>query len=438
MKNQFGGVKLITIIGVILIFAVILLLIIVFAGLNDHEEVSKNNILTNTYTSDTPADIKGENTNFELSFLQLEDKQENMIYSPLSIKYALKMLQEGASDNTYTQIEEIVGNSNLPTYRNIENTLSLANGIFIRDTYYQYVKDNYKDILVNKYNAEIRQDEFQSAKNANKWIEEKTFGKIENMLNDDIVTNPDLQMLLINALAIDMEWKNQFDENDTNGRKFYLSDGTEMIATMMSRESSSDDISYYMGDDITAITIDLKEYEETQLEFMALMPNTNLEQYVDSLTMDNIEEITQKLNSASNTKAGVKINIPKFEFDYDLNLKDDLIKLGITDAFNGNLANFSNMADLERTQKNLYVSDALHKANIEFSEEGVKAAAVTVFGMMDVTSIGVEKEIPIEINIDNPFVFLIRDKNTNEIWFVGTVYEPNYWEEDKGDYSTQW
>lgn len=438
MKNQFGGVKLITIIGVILIFAVILLLIIVFAGLNDHEEVSKNNILTNTYTSDTPADIKGENTNFELSFLQLEDKQENMIYSPLSIKYALKMLQEGASDNTYTQIEEIVGNSNLPTYRNIENTLSLANGIFIRDTYYQYVKDNYKDILVNKYNAEIRQDEFQSAKNANEWIEEKTFGKIENMLNDDIVTNPDLQMLLINALAIDMEWKNQFDENDTNGRKFYLADGTEMIATMMSRESSSDDISYYMGDDITAITIDLKEYEETQLEFMALMPNTNLEQYVDSLTMDNIEEITQKLNSASNTKAGVKINIPKFEFDYDLNLKDDLIKLGITDAFNGNLANFSNMADLERTQKNLYVSDALHKANIEFSEEGVKAAAVTVLGMMDVTSIGVEKEIPIEINIDNPFVFLIRDKNTNEIWFVGTVYEPNYWEEDKGDYSTQW
>ena len=438
MKNQFGGVKLITIIGVILIFAVILLLIIVFAGLNDHEEVSKNNILTNTYTSDTPADIKGENTNFELSFLQLEDKQENIIYSPLSIKYALKMLQEGASDNTYTQIEEIVGNSNLPTYRNIENTLSLANGIFIRDTYYQYVKDNYKDILVNKYNAEIRQDEFQSAKNANEWIEEKTFGKIENMLNDDIVTNPDLQMLLINALAIDMEWKNQFDENDTNGRKFYLADGTEMIATMMSRESSSDDISYYMGDDITAITIDLKEYEGTQLEFMALMPNTNLEQYVDSLTMDKIEEITQKLNSASNTKAGVKINIPKFEFDYDLNLKDDLIKLGITDAFNGNLANFSNMADLERTQKNLYVSDALHKANIEFSEEGVKAAAVTVFGMMDVTSIGVEKEIPIEINIDNPFVFLIRDKNTNEIWFVGTVYEPNYWEEDKGDYSTQW
>ncbi len=238
MKNHFGGVKLITIIGVILISAVILLVIIFFAGLNDHEEVSKNNILTNTYTSDTPADIKEENTNFELSFLKLEDKQENIIYSPLSIKYALKMLQEGASDNTYTQIEEIVGNSNLPTYSNIENTLSLANGISIRDTYYQYVKDDYKNVLESKYNAEIRQDEFQSANNVNSWIAEKTFGKIENMLTDELVTNSDLQMLLINALAIDMEWKIQFEDDKTGGRQFYLADGTEMTATTMSRTTS--------------------------------------------------------------------------------------------------------------------------------------------------------------------------------------------------------
>ena len=438
MKNQFGGVKLITIIGAILIFTVILLVIIVFAGLNDNEEVSKNNILTNTYTSDTSEDIKVENANFELSFLKLEDKQENIIYSPLSIKYALKMLQEGANDNTYTQIEEIVGNSNLPVYRNIENTLSLANGIFIRDTYYQYVKDDYKNILVSKYNAEIRQDGFQSAKNVNNWIEEKTFGKIENMITDELVTNPDSQMLLINALAIDMEWEVQFEDENTSGRQFYLADGTEMTTTMMSRESSSDDISYYIGDGITALTMDLKEYDGTQLEFMATMPNTNLEQYVDSLTMDKIEEITQNLNSASNTRAGVRINIPKFEFDYDMDLKADLMSLGITDAFDEFLADFSNMANLDETQKNLYVSDALHKANIEFSEEGVKAAAVTVFGMMGDTLIGVENEVPIEININNPFVFLIRDKNTKEIWFIGTVYEPNSWEDDKQDYSIQW
>lgn len=91
------------------------------------------------------------------------------------------------------------------------------------------------------------------------------------------------------------------------------------------------------------------------------------------------------------------------------------------------------MADLEKTGKNLYVSDALHKANIDFSEKGVKAAAVTVFAVMDATAM-MEPKQPIEVKIDKPFVFLIRDKETKEIWFVGTVYEPNSWEKDKTEY----
>ena len=434
MRNQRGTIKLITFIGVILILTLILFVLVVFDRLNNKEEKNTtNNLSTNTSVGDTSVTEPTEDV-FTLKFLQMENNKENMIYSPLSIKYALKMLQEGANGNTYTQIEKIAGNLNLPTYQNIEDTLSLANGIFIRDTYYQYVKDDYKDILVSKYNAEIRQDEFQSADNVNHWIEEKTFGIIKNMLSNELVTNPDLQMLLINALAIDMEWETQFDENDTLGETFYLADGTEMTATMMNKENSSDDVSYYLENGVTALTMDLKEYDGTQLEFMAIMPDEDLEQYVNTLTMDKINEITQNLQLASTTKAGVKINIPKFEFDYDLNLKDDLMSLGITDAFDAELANLSNMADIEKTGKNLYVSDALHKANIEFSEEGVKAAAVTVFATMDATAV-LEEDKPVEINIDNPFVFLIRDKNTKEVWFVGTVYEPNSWEDDKADYT---
>ena len=80
----------------------------------------------------------------------------------------------------------------------------------------------------------------------------------------------------------------------------------------------------------------------------------------------------------------------------------------------------------------LYVSDALHKANIDFTEKGIKAAAVTVIYMTD--GIALAEDKPIEINIDKPFLYVIRDKNTGEIWFVGTVYEPNSWEKDKADY----
>ena len=101
--------------------------------------------------------------------------------------------------------------------------------------------------------------------------------------------------------------------------------------------------------------------------------------------------------------------------------------LGITDAFDENLADFSNMSDTE-----LYVSDALHKADIDFSEESVKAAAVTV-GTISTASIG-ENDEPEEIKIDRPFLFFIKDKSTDEIWFVGTVYEPNSWDDDKEEY----
>ena len=82
----------------------------------------------------------------------------------------------------------------------------------------------------------------------------------------------------------------------------------------------------------------------------------------------------------------------------------------------------------------LCVSDALHKANIDFTEKGIKAAAVTVFGIKDLAMMPIEKPKPEEVKIDKPFLYVIRDKKTGEIWFVGTVYEPNSWDNDKADY----
>ena len=436
MENKKNVKKTIIFMVIILITILLVFIVLHFYKLNKQKENNSNTLANEAHENPQISTVNKED-NFELSFLKIENKQENMIYSPLSIKYALKMLQEGASGNTYTQIEKILGNKDLPKYKNIENTVSLANGLFIRDTYNQFVKEDYKNILTDKYNAEIRQDEFKNANNVNSWIEEKTYKRIKNIIKDEMISNPSLKMLLINALAIDMEWENQFNEEDTKGEKFYLKDDTEITATMMSKKTSSNDFSYYIGDDITALTMDLKEYDDTQLEFMAIMPNTDLINYVDALTFEKIDEITQKLNLASNAKDGLNIHIPKFEFDYDLKLKDDLEKIGITDAFDQVLANFSNMADLEKTGTNLYVSDAIHKSNIEFSEEGTKAAAVTVFAISDKATIG-DENTPIEININKPFIFLIKDKNTNEIWFVGTVYEPNHWENDEAKYYPNW
>lgn len=426
----------------IAITAIILLVIMIIIGtciVNINKTTNTTNVTNTSSTHNNEVNQKNNSENekelnkeiatsdFSLQFLKLENNKKNIVYSPLSLKYALNMLNEGADGNTKIQIENVIGEQNLTKYNNIDNILSLANSLYIRDTYAKNVKEDYKKVLTKKYNAEINFDSFNNAKNINNWIENKTLGIIKNMLPDQTVQNPNNEMLLINALAIDMEWERQFDTKDTRGSNFYLEDGSSMKATTMHLETSSDSVSYYKDKNITSLTMNLKEYNDTQLEFVAIMPEENLPQYIETFTIDEFNNTIKKSTSASETKNGVDISIPSFSFDYNLELKNDLVKLGITDAFNGDLADFSQMSDTE-----LYVSDALHKANIDFTEKGVKAAAVTVIYMFD--GIALEENKPIEINIDKPFLYVIRDKKTGEIWFVGTVYEPNSWEKDKANY----
>ena len=437
-KNNTIKINLITMI-VLIVIVIVIVIGIISVILNKSKSSKENEVAeqktsqfenkaentTSSYTevdTDTNTDI-----DFSFEFLKMENEEENIVYSPLSIKYALKMLSDGANGNTKTQIDRVIGNANLTKYNNIDNVLSLANALYLRDVYGRFVKDDYKNTLVNKYNAEIKYDGFENANNINKWIEDKTFGQIKNMVQDEIVTNPDTQMLLINALAIDMAWKDEFEAEDTNGGTFYLIDGNTINATMMHKQTKSDNISYYKDDDITALAMDLEEYEDEQMEFVAIMPNDNLSDYIENFSTNDYENITDNLTLASESNEGLNITIPRFSFDYNLKLKQDLKNLGITDAFEPG-ADFSNMADTT-----LCVDEALHKSNIDFSEKGVKAAAATVIVMMEY-AVAVSEDEPVEIKIDKPFMYFIRDKKTGEIWFVGTVYEPDSWENDSDDY----
>lgn len=447
MNNENQGKKQIKIsLGIVISLIIVLIAsIICFAMINKNKPTEQTNTTVNEDSTNPEEDEEKEsenpdeeedeqqeleisNTDFVFQFLKLENNKENMVYSPLSIRYALNMLNEGAAGDTKVQIENVIGDEQLTKYNNIDKVLSLANAVYIRDTYANEVKEDYKKTLTEKYNAEMIYDAFESANNINAWIENKTLGILKNIVDDGLVRNPDTKMLLINALAIEMDWENPFDSSDTYGEEFHLENGEKMIATMMSNETKNDSVSYYKDEDNTVLAMNLKEYDDTQLEFVAIMPEENLSDYINSFNIDEFDNIMNKLTSASKTKNGVNILIPKFSFGYNLRLKDDLMKLGIKDAFNNDLADFSEMANTK-----LYVGAAIHKADIDFTEKGVKAAAVTVFGMVN-ESIVVTPTKPEEIRIDKPFLYVIRDKDTGEVWFVGTVYEPNSWEEDKAEY----
>lgn len=465
---------------------------------------------------------------FDLYFLKLENAEKNKVYSPLSIKYALAMLSEGAKGETKQQIDAVIGDYKAKKYPNNEH-MTFANAMFIKDTYKDAIKPEYTNILKDKYNAEVITDSFETPNNINNWVSNKTFKLINNLL-DDASKN---DYFLINALAIDMAWTNQihcahstkqtvpchnngsysirydhekieedatmaysrtsypyFDENefyhlDFNGNKntkaseiladfnrydiikelgednirktvteeykkwlqgdgqFYINDPEtadveknvnryiEEIKSNYGKAEYSSDFKLYTDDNVKVFAKDLQEYNGTTLQYVGIMPTQkDLTEYVKEVKATELNNIISNLKELKieNFKDGVATiitgDIPLFKYDYELQLMDDLKKLGIKNVFDINKADLSNL-----TTGTTAITKAVHKANIEFSNEGIKAAAATAVGGAGATSGGFEYlyQIPVEkidLTFNKPYMYIIRDKDTGEVWFTGTVYEP--------------
>jgi serpin B len=247
------------------------------------------------------------------------------------------------------------------------------------------------------------------------------------MLRDDQVKDSDVKMLLINALAIDMEWLKEFQSDNTTSRPFTKANGEKVDVAMMHKTSETN--KFYQDEEYSVLSMPFKSYDDTNLEFITIMPNEkNLKEVLTSDNMNStITTLLEKIHEPNNQE--LSISIPRFDFEYKTSLKEDLMKMGIKEAFEYT-ADFSNISDT-----GLRVDDILHKANIKCSEKGVKAAAVTVVIMKDnAIAFEPEQKEKIYLNFNKPFMFIIRDTKTNETWFVGTVYEPFLWENVKDDY----
>lgn len=365
---------------------------------------------------------------FDYSFLKLEASDKNLIYSPLSIKYALSMLREGAYGSSKEELDNVLFETSLTKYTNIKDVLSLANSVFIRETYKDHVKDSYLKSIKDLYDAEVFYDKFENASNINSWISKKTFNIINNMVSDTYFENPNLEMILVNALAIDMEWDNPFEGEKTYSSDFTKSNGDKVRVAMMNQIADSKKYKYYQDDDYALVSMPLKKYQDTELEFVAILPkNENLKDFVTGNEFEeNLKSLLEKMNNVSNKK--LNISIPRFEYDYSIELAKDMNLLGVLDVFSPSKADFSKISDT-----GLYVSDMLHKADIKFSERGIKAAAATVIFMTDKSEIVEPEEIEY-LRFDKPFIYIIKDVKTDEVWFVGSVNEPLLWEDAKDDY----
>lgn len=412
----------------IIVFSIILTFIIVFIGIlimnNKHEKDNEKN-----------NQLEYINDNFNLNLIKTinnKNGQSNYLISPYSIEMALAMLRDGAKGNTKDEIKTVIGDRNINDVT-IKNRISVANAVFIKNEYRNYVKKDYYNILRGKYNSEILYDEFKTPQVINDWVNKKTNGMIPNILNN---IDENFALGIANALAIDVEWNSPFDCSDTTNEKFTKADGKIIHTEMMHKTLKYSGYKYLENVSAKGVIIPYKRYNKTtgeedynddnNLEFVAILPNDNVNNYINNLTENALIDL---LSSAREVTSDfeIKLALPRFKYDYELTkFKDILMQLGINRAFDQTTADFTNIMPKNEEVGNLYVGEAIHKTHIDLNEKGTKAAAVTYFGMYTSGMI-LEKE-SVKITFNKPFIYIIRDSKTNEMLFFGIVYEPNKWE----------
>jgi len=418
--------NLIMIIGIIVIFMIVGG---IFMLNNKNEDKNDNR----TIPVDNPDINVNLNNQFNMDIIKIVNSKEtgNYLISPYSIEIALNMLKEGSDGETYNQINKVVPARDI-TYFDVKNRMSVANAIFVKENEKENISENYIQKLQTSYKADLIYDKFTTPDKINNWVNKKTYGMIPKILDD---ISRDFMLGLSNAVAIDVEWANQFECGKTRSKEFTTPNGVKNVEMMRNNYTKR---TYILNDNEQGIILPYKSYTSTgeadydnrddsiKLEFVAIMPiKEDVRTYINNLTNEKLNNI---LDSAKELNSNQELNLelPRFEYDFnDNHFMNDLNDLGIKDVFNPDLADLSKMKS-EKSTDQLYVSTAIHMTHISLNEKGTKAAAVTYFGVDRASAFIGEKEY-INITFNKPFMYMIRDTKSHEMLFFGVVESPNEW-----------
>lgn len=373
--------------------------------------------------------IEADNA-FGLDFFKKVTQQanpnDNTMVSPLSVSLALSMTYNGAEGNTKTEMEKTLRLNGLTTAQINEShkallaalksadpdvLLEIANAIYYRQEL--TVKEQFIATNKNYYDAEVKSLNFDAvdAKDIiNQWVAEKTRDKIPEIIDQ---IDGDLAMILLNAIYFNGIWQYKFDENKTHELPFRHGDGTMKDVATMSQETS---LEYYSNDKFSAVHL---PYGKGQYRMTVLLPDQDqtTESLIADMTLPNWKGWLKEFRKHDN----VVVSMPRFKFAWEMTLNDILATMGMPAAFNPNAADFSGITG----GKDLFIGFVKHKTYIDVNENGTEAAAVTAVGMYT-TSMPSDIPKKIYFTVDRPFLFVITEKSTGAILFIGEIRAPEY------------
>ena len=352
----------------------------------------------------------------------LDDKAgpaDNVVLSPLSIDLAFGLLHAGARGETRAQIESI-----LPTPRDPLNfetdqrdvEVLISNALFLDDGY--RFRREYIDETRRKFDAEPVAVEFgakqASTDTINAWANDATKGLIPKVITPDAIDDMTIA-ILANALYFEGLWQTKLDRSAT--RKFLFGNGTERDFKFVGETFATPHVAQ---DGWEAVRL---PYRNTRYAMDILMPARR--EVMDAApSLARIEGLKQALD-ADDADDLIKVEIPQFETDFAISLKDPLIALGLTLPFDALMADLTGIA--EPGQRRPHVSDVRHVTKLQVYDEGTKAAAVTTISIV-VTGARIEPDNVIPFRADRPFVVVLRDLERDAVLFIGRIADPQAFE----------
>ncbi len=368
-------------------------------------------------------------------YRSLGEEDGNLFYSPYSISLALAMTYAGARGETESQMAdtlhyllpqerlhtsfnsldlELASMADAPEEESDAFTLNLANAVWGQHDY-EFLPP-FLDVLAENYGAGVRPADFvgspeESRVRINDWVAERTEDRIKDLIPEDAIDRS-TRMVLTNAIYFNARWFHPFFKHLTSARPFHLLDGSKVDVPMMMM-AAAERFGYADGDGYQAVEL---PYRGRDMWMTILLPDAGaFREFEESMDADLVAGILGDIE-----REYVELTMPKFEFESEFSLKETLKAMGMPNAFDENTADFSGMDGRSCPGVCLLILDAFHKAFISVDEEGTEAAAATGI----VVILESARPTPKKVMVDRPFIFLIRDRATDVILFVGRVEDP--------------
>jgi serpin B len=270
---------------------------------------------------------------------------------------------------------------------------------------------DFLDLTAQAYAAPLAEVDYATQSEAarqtiNTWVSDQTRSRIPELIDAGDVDSL-TAMVLANAIYFKADWAQQFDVARTAPASFELANGTDVQVPMINRIGT---FRHLGREDVSLLEMD---YQDNELSMVVLLPNTRdaLPALEASLTSESVDSMIAEAQSKE-----VIVSLPRFELEHEFPLTELIQTLGMQRAFDPARADFSNL--LDPAVEPLFLSKAIHKAFVKVDEQGTEAAAAT--GVVASRASG-----PPEFVANRPFLYLIRDRLTGSILFMGKVEDPS-------------